>query len=104
MYKTLALQLLRSQFPEMHYQLKRAGGLLPALDRYSTTLKTAHQAWTNSLSEARPGSDPAPIKAEALEIALQELTDLLSAESRPEGGGLSLDEAMAFIKGHSFGE
>jgi hypothetical protein len=97
-YKTIVLNLLR-QRRELHHQLKSSRTLLPTLDRYAEELKTSHEVWQANLSQERPGADQSQIAAEALEIALKELTDhRLPSESPTEDEPLSLEAAMAFIR------
>jgi hypothetical protein len=100
-YKSLTLQLLEHH-PPIHDRLKSTGKLLAELDRYSTDLKTSHSAWTDLLSQQKPGSDPSQITSEALEIALRELEQRLSAEPSEDGREpLNLDAAMAFLRDHT---
>jgi hypothetical protein len=84
LYKTIVLELLQ-QRPQMHEQLRQQRRLLEEMERYSRWLKSHHEAWKDHLSRSRPGSDPAQIASEAMEIALQELVDRLDSESPPEG-------------------
>jgi hypothetical protein len=97
-YKTMILELLR-QRPQMHDQLRKSRKLLPAMEFYAKELKTSHEAWKETLSEAKPGSDQSQIASEALEMALKEMEDRLPSAS-PEDGTepLSLDAAMASIR------
>jgi hypothetical protein len=97
-YKTLTLQLLR-QYPSIHNQLKDSRILSPVLDHYSKELKKCHEAWMDSLSESKPGSDPSQIGAEAMELALQEVEDRLPSELPPDGSAsLTLDGAIAYLR------
>src|SRR5262245_17232688 len=96
-YKTIVLELLQ-QRPEMHEQLRKQRKLLPAMEQYARDLKTSHEAWKETLSQERPGSDPSQISSEAMELALKELEDRLPAELSTDGDEpLSLDKAMAFV-------
>lgn len=100
-YKTIVLELLR-EHPSLARRLARGRLLLEAVDRYSTELKNGHEAWTERLGRARPGSHPAQIASEALELALQELEGRLSPEStEADSAGPSLEEAMAFVRAHT---
>jgi hypothetical protein len=99
-YKTIILELLQ-QRPEMHERLRKNRELLPALEIYAHELKTSHEAWKETLSQAAPGSDPSQTAAEALEIALKELEDRLPTLPQSEQEALSLDEAMTFIRSHT---
>ena len=100
-YKTIVLQLLE-QHPEHYHQLRKGRQLLPTLEIYSLQLKTIHEEWTQTLSQAQPHSDPIQISSEALEIALKEFEDRLPiATRRDENETLSLDQAMAFVRTRS---
>ena len=97
-YKTIILELLQ-QRPEMHEQLRKDRKLLTTMESYARDLKTSHEAWKETLNQERPGSDPSQIASEALEMALKELEDRLSAGSLPsDSETLSLDAAMASIR------
>lgn len=82
-YKTIALELLKQQ-TELHEQLRSTRQLLPTLERYALELKASHEAWKDTLSQARLDSDPIQIASEALEIAIQELRDRLPCEAPPD--------------------
>jgi hypothetical protein len=100
-YKTIILELLQ-QRPQMHDLLRKNRKLLPALEFYATELKTSHEAWKETLSQAKPGSDQSQIASEAMEMALGELEDrLLSASLADTAEPLSLDAAMAFVRNHT---
>ena len=65
-------------------------------------LKDSHELWKEAIAHHRPGSDSSQIAAEALELAIQELSDrLLCASSANEAEPLSLDAAMEFLRSHS---
>lgn len=97
-YKTIVLELLQ-QRPEMHEQLRKDRKLLTTMESHARDLKSSHEAWKETLSKERPGSDPSQIASEALEMALKELEDRLSAESHSsDSETLSLDAAMASIR------
>jgi hypothetical protein len=100
-YKTIVLQLLE-QHPQMYDQLRRQRQLLPTMEHFARELKSLHQAWKETLSQATPGSDPSQIASEALERAMNDLEDRLPIGSPRDGQeALSLDEAMAFIRRHT---
>ncbi len=97
-YKTIVLELLQ-QRPEMHEQIRMNRKLLTTMESHARDLKSSHEAWKETLKHERPGSDQSQIASEALEIALKELEDRLSAESPPsDSETLSLDAAMASIR------
>ena len=72
LYKTIVLELLQ-QRTELYEGLRSARKLLSALETDSKELKTHYEAWKETLSRARPGSDPSQIGSEALELALKDL-------------------------------
>ena len=97
-YKTIVLELLQ-QRPEMHNHLRKDRKLLPTLEIYARELKTSHEAWKETLSQLRPGSEQSQIAGEAMEMALGELEDRLPSESpKDDQEQLNLDQAMAFIR------
>jgi hypothetical protein len=99
-YKTIVLELLQSQYPELHDQLRATRTLLATLDRLAAGLRTAHFAWMDELRRANPDRDPARISGEALELAIQLLQGDLPPDSTTgdAGGIFSLDAAMASIR------
>jgi hypothetical protein len=100
-YKTIVLHLLE-QHPEIYDPLRKARQVLPAIEHYARELQSLHLAWQETLTQARPDSDPSQLVSEALELALKDLEDRLPAGSLRDGQeALSLDQAMAFIRRHS---
>ncbi len=95
MYKTICLGLLE-QYPEIYDRLRQSRTLLPTLNRLAGELKARHQAWMQELRETRSGSD-SQIASEAMELALSELEDRLSADSEQEAQDF-LDAAMAWLR------
>jgi len=97
-YKNMILELLQ-QRPEIHNQLRRERKLLMTMEHYAMELKASHQAWTEFLSQIRPGSNRSQLSSEALEFALKELQDRLrSASQLDESASQFLDAAMLFIR------
>jgi len=97
-YKTIVLELLQ-QRPQMHSQLRKERKLLPTVETYARELKTSHEAWTQILSEAKPGSDQTQIVSETLEMALGDIKEhLATASPQSESKRLTLDGAMAFVR------
>jgi len=94
-YKTICLGLLE-QRPEIYDQLRQNRTLLPTLNRLAGELKARHQAWIQELQATRPGSD-SQIASEAMELAVQEMEDRLSADSQEEAQAF-LDAAMAWLR------
>jgi hypothetical protein len=100
-YKTMVLELLQ-QHPEIHQQLLSKRTLLATMELYARELKSSHGAWKTRLCQALPGSNPSQIASEALEIALWELEYVVQSEFPPEESEpLTLEGAMAFLRGHS---
>jgi hypothetical protein len=103
-YKTIMLELLQ-QRPQMHEELRQSRKLLETVERFANELRDSHLALAETLSQARPDSEPSQIKSEALEIALQEMEERLDAKASTdteEGGeGPTLDGAMAYIRRHT---
>lgn len=95
LYKTIVLELLQNR-PELYGQLRQRRMLLPTLNRLAGELKARHRAWTQELQATRPGSD-SQIASEAMELALRELEDRLSADSEEEARAF-LDAAMAWLR------
>ncbi len=100
-YKTIVLELLQ-QHPHLYDQLLANRTLLEALNLYAIQLRDSHLEWKERVSKAKPNSDLSQIASEALEIALHELEDRLRPASQPDDyTPLTLDAAMAFIRGHT---
>ena len=103
-YKTIMLELLQ-QRPQMHEELRQSRKMLETVERYANELRDSHLALAETLSKARPDSDPSQIKSEALEIAIQQMQERLDANtatSEESGGeGPTLDGAMAYLRRHT---
>ena len=100
-YKTMVLELLQ-QHPQLYQQLLSRRTLLSTLESHARWLRARHEAWKHSLSQAKPGSEASQIASEALEMALKELEDHLPSGLPPhESEPLSLDAAMAFVRGRT---
>ena len=81
--------------------------MLKAVEAYASALKTTHEAWSDSLRQAKPYRDPNQIASEALELALAELkSDLPSGSAEPATTEetVSLEAAMTFIRTHTLAE
>ena len=97
-YKTIVLELLNER-TDLHEQLRQTRRLLPTMENCAKELKASHEAWKETLTEARPNSDPSQISSEALEMALKELEDRLpSVTSDGVTEPLSLEQAMSFVR------
>jgi len=100
-YKTIVLELLKER-TELHEQLRLTRRLLPTLETCARQLKTSHETWKETLTEANPGSDPSQIASEAMEMAIKELEDRLPPASKEDSTDtLPLDQAMAFVAGRT---
>jgi hypothetical protein len=95
MYKTICLGLLE-QRPELYDRLRKSRKLLSTLNQMAGDLKARHQVWKQELQSIRPGSD-SQIADEAMELAVKEMEDRLSADSEAEALDF-LDEAMASLR------
>jgi len=80
LYKTMTLELLQEGFPTLHEKLRQRRALLQALDRYSLYFKASHDSRNEELLRIRPRSYPDQIASEALEIAIEDLREKLSAD------------------------
>lgn len=98
-YKTIVLELLQDR-PTMHERLRASGTLLESMQQLAVAFRACHLNRMQELAAARPGSDPAQLSSEALELALQELQDSLPPESPESDETLSLDQAMTFLQRH----
>jgi hypothetical protein len=102
-YKTIMLELIQ-QRPQMHEELRQSRKMLETVERYAHELRDSHLALVETLSKARPDSDPSQIRSEALEIAVQEMQERLDANTsttEEQGEGPTLDGAMAYIRRHT---
>ncbi len=100
-YRNIVLELLQDQYPALCSQMQKERGLLPALDHYGLSLKKFHQGWIDRICTKNPDLDPVQAASQALELAIEELKDVLSSDFPPSGqeaDGLSLDEAMTHIR------
>ena len=82
--------------------MKRA--MPQALDRSSTGLKASHDFWTDQIARAKPHTAPDQMASVALEMAIEELRNRLSAESQVSWilvQPLSLEGARASIRHHT---
>jgi hypothetical protein len=95
LYKTIVLELLQNR-PELYEQLRKRRMLLPTVNRLAGELKARHLAWKEELRETRAGSD-SQIASEAMEPAIKDLEDRLSADSEAAARDF-LDAAMAFLR------
>lgn len=95
---TIVLELLQDS-PELYERLRSTKRLLPAMDAYAIDLKASHEAWKSAIALRRPGSDPAQVASEALELAIEDLKARLPwASAEDEAGPMTLDAAMAYLK------
>lgn len=83
-YKTIALELLQ-QRTELHEQLRLTRRLRPAMESLAVELRDLHLSWIETLSKARPDSDPSQIKSEAMELALKALENHSLFASQMDG-------------------
>ena len=99
-YKTIVLELLRDR-PALHEQLRASGTLQASMEQLAVAFRACHLERMKELAESRPGSDPAQISSEAMELAVKELQDSLPSESSDaDTETFSLDQAMTFLQRH----
>lgn len=99
-YRTLTYDFLAHQRPALLSELEASGTLGPFLDAKAAYLQERISYLTDVLGTTRPGSSPAQLQSEALELAL---VDLLPAPDGEEGspavpGPFDLDAAIAFVR------
>jgi hypothetical protein len=98
-YKTILMGLLE-RYPEIQNELRAKRLLLKTLNTYARELRNSHRAWKVCLSRIWPDKSESEIASEALELALREMERSFLAKTQPgESGPLSLEDAMAFIRG-----
>lgn len=96
-YKSIVLGLLQER-PLIYDRLLNSRTLLPALEAHAEELRAIHHTWQDRLWQTKQHSDASQIASEALEIALKEMENLLSASPLNDNQPLSLDAAMASIR------
>jgi len=97
-YKTITLGLIREQ-AELYERLRSTKRLLPAMDSYAVELKQIHEEWKEQLATANPHSDPSQVAAAAMEMAIENLREILSCASPASAvEPLFLDAAMSFLQ------
>jgi hypothetical protein len=100
-YKTIILELIQSQ-TKLHDRLCLDRQLLSTVNSYAVDLKASHEEWKDRLSQSRPNSDPSQIAAEAMELAIEELSARMPSESlKGEAEPMPLDAAMSYIRRHT---
>lgn len=98
LYKTIVLQLLEDR-TELYEQLKSTRTVRSTMESLAMELRSLHLSWKETLTKARPDSDPSQINSEAMELALKNLEECLPSVSPPSADPeLSIDAAMAYIK------
>jgi chromosome segregation ATPase len=101
MYKTIVLEFIEEQCPQLHARLKASRTLLSTAELKASALKRYHQTWMDRLNELNPNREAAQNASEALELALEDLKDDLLCESNPHAHGeatFSLEAAMGFVR------
>ena len=98
-YKTIVLGLLED-LPEIKVHLLRERTMLQILDTYASSLRESHETWKENLREQRPGSSESQLSSEAMELAIQDLEEMLSSIETEEEY-FPLDDAMKFIRRHT---
>ncbi len=99
LYKTIVLEMLQDR-PELYNRFRSNRTLRQALENYASELSQLHTAWEEAIGTTPLATSPRQAASAALELAIEDLAKLLSAEtSTPEE--LSLDDAMAYIRRHT---
>jgi hypothetical protein len=99
LYKTIVLEMLQNR-PELYNRLRNKRTLRQAMESYATELSQLHTAWEEAIGTTPLAGSQRQIASAALELAIEDLAKLLSAETAtPEE--LSLDDAMAYIRRHT---
>ena len=99
-YKTIVHEL-PNQDPTLDEELRAERARLQAPDRSSTGLKAGHDFWTEQIARVRPHTAPDQMASVALEMAIEQLRNRLSAESQTSWilvQPLSLEGARASIR------
>lgn len=100
-YKTIVLELIEQNQP-LYQHLRRCRTLLATVERSAAELRASHREWIARLTEAGRGGTAEQRSAEALELALTDLTERLRPESAaPDTDGPSPAGAMAFLRTRS---
>ncbi len=99
-YKTIALTLMKQQ-KELHELLRITRRLMPTLEACAQQLKVNHEVWKETLTQVKPDSDPSLINSQSLELAINDLEELLRSLSPQDDGELpTLDNAVAYLVSH----
>ncbi len=100
-YKTIILELIRQNEP-LHDRLRSERNLLATVERMALEFKSRHLEHLRCLTEAQPHQEQTQPTSQAFETALKEMEErLLPASLDTEDETLSLDAAMAFLRGRS---
>lgn len=100
-YRTIVLGLIQ-RHPQTYHQLYSNRRLMPTADLYAEQLKATHQSWKSRLAKANPHFNPLQLEGESLELAIRDLENYLVAHFQAnENDPISLDAAMAFIRGRT---
>lgn len=96
-YKTIILELLQEQYPQLHERLRSTRTLLATVESQAAALKRYHEDRMDRLTLAKPDNDPMQIASAALELAVEDLKSDLPCESLPADTGepFSLDATTA---------
>lgn len=99
-YRTLIHDCLTHQRPSLLAELEASGALGPFLDSKAAYLHERVAYLTGTLAALRPGSSPAQLQSEALELALADLLPAPEAEvgSPAAPAPFDLNAAIASIR------
>lgn len=100
-YKTIVLRLIQ-QHQQTYQQLCSSQRLMSTVGLYAEQLKATHQSWSGRLAIANPDFNPVQLQGESLELAIRDLENYLVAHFQAnDNNRISLDSAMAFIRGRT---
>ncbi len=95
-YKTIVLGLLEDR-PALYEHLRSSNALLSTMNTLAVTLRDLHLSMLETLQQHQPETSPEVIKAESLEVVIEEIRHLLS-QVDVISNSFSLDEAISTIR------
>jgi hypothetical protein len=84
LYKTIVLEFLQDQYPQLSERLRAQRMLLATVNLQAAALKRYHETWMDRLALVKPGDDESLIASEALALAVEDLRGNFGSE--PENG------------------
>lgn len=100
-YQTIVLGILQDR-PLLQNELVANNSLSSTTEKLATQLRDNHLLILGQLQQAEPNQSPIQLSSEAMEIAVNQLLELLTDNQETDTSEtLSLDGAMAFLKQHT---